>query len=86
MWVQSPLRFIRWLEIYLLYAPGTGDEIMNVEPKTANEEGRVICKSKECRHLLSRQFIDYNWVTGMCPNPDCFYHSHPQEDVENKNY
>jgi len=67
-----------------LSGQGTGDEIMNVGPKTHDEEGRAICKSKKCRHLLSRQFIDYNWVTGRCPNPDCFYHSHPQEDVEDK--
>lgn len=56
---------------------------MNVEQKTHDEEGRAICKNKDCRHLLSRGFIDYKWVTGRCPNPDCFYHNHSQEEVEN---
>ena len=59
---------------------GTGDEIMDIESRTQDEKEIAICKSKNCRHILSRQFIDYKWVTGMCPNPDCFYHTHPQED------
>jgi len=59
---------------------------MNDEKMTEREDGRSICKGKNCRHLLSRQFIDYKWVTGMCPNPDCFYHSHSQEDRENSKW
>jgi hypothetical protein len=55
---------------------------MDSDSATSSEEGRTVCKSKKCRHLLSRKFIDYQWVTGNCPNPDCFYHTHPQEEVE----
>lgn len=55
---------------------------MSVDSRTAPEEANAICKSRNCRHILSRQFIDYKWVIGMCPNPDCFYHTHPQEDSE----
>ena len=55
---------------------------MNVETKTVSGDERTICKNKECRHILSRKFIDYKWVTGTCPNPDCFYHGQPQEDLE----
>jgi hypothetical protein len=57
---------------------------MSADKKTSTEEGKAICKSKNCRHLLTRQFIDYKWVTGTCPNPDCFYHTHPQEKIEDE--
>jgi len=57
---------------------------MDVDTRTVDGDERTVCKSKKCRHLLSRQFIDYKWVTGKCPNPDCFYHSHSQEEEEGK--
>ena len=39
------------------------------------------CKNKECNHLLNQEFIAYQWVTGNCTNPDCFYHTHDQDEV-----
>jgi hypothetical protein len=41
-----------------------------------------VCKNKECRHILLQKFEDYKWTVGMCPNPDCFYHTHEQTEVE----
>lgn len=33
-----------------------------------------ICKNRKCRHFLLK--------TELCPNPDCFYSSHFQEEKD----
>lgn len=53
---------------------------MSVDSGEPAEETRAVCRNKECRHILTRQFVNYRWVVGTCPNPDCFYHTHSQEE------